>query len=363
MKSDARSILNPTLHRLLEIRFGKVLRSYPGDATVYGRPRYNPRSKLTESTFHVSGEFYRISCPYCGDQRNRLYLHHLYMTPDPVNGRLMRHLAICYNDDCLKKHAREFETRLFELVIGRGKLPMMTIAPGRVATEEECEPRPPGHETRLDDLPRDHAACRYLVGRGFDIDKLAKVWGVSYCVQGDWAYPAATGRIIVPVYVDGEYRGWQARYVGDVDWKATGIRKYYNLPGMRKTNYLYNFDRASKSNVGVVCEGVTDAWVVGAKYGVALFGKTFSEKHLAAIRKAWGRKGLCLIALDPDAVAERSQTYSRNLTGLRSVFGRRLVEMQLPGRDPGAMTRRVFWELADGACDRAEIRLAKYKEH
>lgn len=358
--------LNPVLKRLLENRVGVVVVQSPGVAAKYGKVRFDKKRQMRVSTIQDGhrGEYYRVNCPYCGDQAHRLYVHHLYMTPDPISGEPMRHLAYCFNESCLGQNAADFEHRVFKIEWGRRGPPPMPIAEGKVVAD--VRPRPPGIETPLQDLPPTHHACRYLAGRGFDPAKIGRAWGATYCVQASNEFPAATGRIIVPVVFKGEYRGWQARYPDDVDWKKAKIQKYFNLPGMQKMHYLYNYDAVRDSRVVVVCEGVTDAWVVGKKHGVCLFGKRFSQEHLACLRRRWGKKGgLCVVALDPDAISAEGdrRAYASAMESLRSVFGRkRLVELDLPGKDPGSMTRKMFWTLVAGACDGVGVDLSSYKD-
>lgn len=366
--SAASSALNPTLRRLIERRIGPVRLGMPGVAAKFGKPALVGKHRTPAATMAVgyTGEYYRTTCPFCSDQNFRLYIHHLYMTPDPVNGRPMRHLAVCFNENCLERKAKELEAILFGIATDVVEIPTMRIGKGRLQTAEEVAPKPAGVELPLAGLDPTHQACRYLAGRGFDPARLGKVWGVTFCVQGDVHYPATTGRIIVPIHFRGEFRGWQARYPDDIDWKKAQIQKYYNFPGMPKTQYLYNYDRARRHRVAVVCEGVTDAWSVGGRHGVSIFGKRFSPSQLACLRRGWGAGDLCLVALDPDAVHSDKENeraaYAASMDTLRSVFGRRLIEVELPGCDPGSMAREAFWDVAASACGAAGVRLAKYKE-
>ena len=69
-------VRNPTRYQLLCARFGKVMIANAGEATVFGTPRFNMKSGQIESTTTLSGEFYRIACPFCADTRHRLYVNY-----------------------------------------------------------------------------------------------------------------------------------------------------------------------------------------------------------------------------------------------------------------------------------------------
>ncbi len=105
-------VLNPTLYSRLGLAFGKVEVSNEGEPATFGGVRcgkYSGRVMVTR------GEYYKLSCPYCPDRRFRLYVHHLWCQPDPLTGEPMRHLAHCFNNDCLKQNYGDFERRVMDV--------------------------------------------------------------------------------------------------------------------------------------------------------------------------------------------------------------------------------------------------------
>ncbi len=135
-------------------------------------------------------------------------------------------------------------------------------------------------------------------------------------------------RIIVPIYFRGEFVGWQARYVDTLADKDTP--KYVTMPGMKKSEVLYNFDRAVNQPFVVVVEGVIDVWSVG-DCGCSLRENTDARQH-ALLGEHWRGKPVVLL-LDGDADESREKQLAiLQRSGNHSA----VVAIQLPvGSDPG----------------------------
>jgi hypothetical protein len=117
--------------------------------------------------------------------------------------------------------------------------------------------------------------------------------------------------------------------VGEADWKATGIPKYYGRPGMAKRLLLYNYDIARNWPFVVVVEGATSVWRIGGP-AIALLGKTMSSRQQMIIQETWAGK-LVFLILDPDARDEMEGILA-DMTRLQRV---RVVPIYLPaGTDP-----------------------------
>lgn len=363
--------LNPVLYSMLRSRIGKVRFSNEGESAIFGRVVWEPVRQRHETSMDVTGEYYRVCCPFCNDTDYHLYIHHMWMKIDPANGKPMRHLATCYRNDCLHGNASLLEERVFNMRTGRaaGLVPKMPISPGYVADDNDVY-REPGRVLPVSQLAPTHAVSRYLRGRWLDPIELGRDWGVSLCVQANTSFSDSIsrmilGRIIIPIEMEGEPVGWQGRYPADVDWKDVGMPKYLSLPGWKKSRTLYNYDKAARGKLVVVCEGVTDVWRVGAE-AVALFGKTIAQYQLEKIIETWGRDGLCVMMLDPGVLGDNvkaQRQLKRRISELQAVFGSRLVLVQLgdTARDPGDMTRRHAWRVIGKACHDAGINLNKYR--
>ena len=199
----------------------------------------------------------------------------------------MNWLVYCYNEDCLSgrdrravENRQDLEIRLFRAEMGGGERDrLLATRPGLRDDGPLVAVELPGKVVRLDALPHDHEAVRYVEDRGYDAAKLGRKYGVAYCHK-TFGFSQVQNRLIIPIEMDGRLVGWQARYVGELNWNASGVRKYYNMPGMKKRKMLYNWGRASRSRIVVVVEGVTDVWSVGDA-GVGLFGKSMSAPSWA----------------------------------------------------------------------------------
>lgn len=352
------SPLNPALHNRLREEFGRVIISNEGSAAnvTHGADMFDSRMRMRMTS---AGEYYRVNCPYCNDSRARLWVNHLWGVPDNITGSNNLWLAICYNENCLDKQGTP--SQLYDRVYGfknanlRGR--ELVILPGVVESGILSEVSMPGTTLRLDRMPTNDPVCVYLRGRGFDPVELGEVFQVAYCLDASGSYSAAQNRIVIPVFMRGVLVGWQCRYVGDVDWKARGIPKYYNLPHMPRRLMLYNFDVARKSPYVVITEGALDVWSVGEP-AVAAFGKHLSHAQSNMICEVWPN-GVIIILLDGDAwddslklAAQLQQRYADStLTG-------KIVPVRLPpDKDPGSLDRLFLWDCIDAACSNIGINL------
>lgn len=348
------SPLNPMLYSRLREEFGRVQVAHEGIAASH---HYAPDIFDGQIKMHMTsaGEYYRINCPFCGDSRGRLWINHLWGVPDEVTGKKNLWLSICYNEDCLSVIGRPGE--LWDRVYGfknaalRGKT--IVILPGEVETQVLRAVPLPGVTLRLDRISEMDPVIQYVRRRGLDPIDLAQTFDVSYCLDANYNYPMAHGRIVIPIHMNKMLVGWQCRYVGDIDWKTRGIPKYYNLPNMPRRLMLYNFDVAVKQPFVVVTEGPLDAWSVGEP-AVATFGKHLSAPQVQLICQNW-EHGAVVILLDGDAWEDAQLLADRFR---QAEFKGAVVPVQLPpDSDPGGLARSFLWEHIDAACQRAGVDL------
>lgn len=342
-KTPSLNPLNPVLYGLLAHKFGDITianEGVPAQIEQFDDPLRRGRSTARGNW----GEYYCVCCPFCRDQRRRLWVNHLYGA-DVKNGRRANtHLVVCYNENCLDKPGRleQFE----DMVFGAGRR-FMLRAPIRVvaATAAPTSAEPPGEILSLDALPDYHPAVEYLASRGFtDIRELVDVFHVGVCVNPRLdKHRIMHGRIYIPVYFQAQLIGWQGRVVGDTKMTV----KYYN--GMRKSQVLYNYDNAAKQPVVVVVEGVPSVWRLGLA-GVCIFGKTLSAWQCDTIATTWANKPV-FVVLDHDAQTELEQIVTvlcqRNLN---------VVPVILPdARDPADYTRPELFEILSAAADAVDV--------
>jgi len=197
--------------------------------------------------------------------------------------------------------------------------------------------KPPGAIHYLHELPVDHPAVLYLRSRGYDTEYLGREMYVGYCDYADDDCPMASNRLVVPIHMSGQLRGWQARYVGTPPSKQ--IPKYYNMPYIRKKELLYNYDVASQHPFVVVMEGVTDVWRFGPE-GVCIFGHKLSSYQAQQLAQKW-KTVVILLDNDPDDPGRKESSYEIALEAYDALRGTpHRVICELPEkRDPGDLDR------------------------
>jgi hypothetical protein len=214
----------------------------------------------------------------------------------------------------------------------------VVVKPGKKVPEELREVSPPGPTVPLENLRRSHPARTYLHSRGYDPDRLSNRYKVSYCKRSVYSY--ACNRIIVPVLVKNKLKGWQARFIGDLDWKGPNKKvlppKYYNSPGSHfKSGTIFNFDRMQRWYTGVIVEGVTDVFGFGDMAG-CIFGKKMSDRQIRDFVSAF-RKRSGVLLLDPEEMEKRET--QELLRVLHKAMPGRICPVTLPlGTDPGSLS-------------------------
>jgi hypothetical protein len=367
--------LCPGLYDLLHRAFGEIVIANEGEEVVIAGQHWNATDGRTEWDIIQPGEYYRVNCPYCGDGRKRLWFHYCYGSLDG-NGRIINWLVNCYNDGCLSGHDRraienrqDLEIRLFNAEMSAGERDqLLTTRPGnRGDNGPLTEVMMPGKVITLDKLSSSHEAVQYIEDRGYDAARLGRKYGLCYCRRA-FEFSQVQGRLIIPITMDGLLVGWQGRYIGELNWSACGVRKYYNLPGMKKRKMLYNWDRASQGRILVVVEGVTGVWTVGDA-ATALLGKSITAHQmdkLARLPHVDGPPRCLVLMLDPDADQDyrerrRLDLAWSSLTNNYLKTGGAAVRVHLPaGKDPGNFDHATIWDLIYAAGDGMGVDVASF---
>jgi hypothetical protein len=288
--------------------------------------------------FTLADNLLTRNCPFCPDTKKHLWINHYYGQPGP-DGRPYTHLAHCFKNNCLDdwNNRKTLADRLLGMVNARSGRTPFSIMP----SADDGPPaafEPPGDIQPLTQLSADHPAVQYMLSRRYTLAMLAD-FEIAYVVRAAPKYRAAQNRIYFPIRMRGELVGWQARYLGDVNWKATSTPKYLSMPHMKKSRMLYNFDSASRYPFVVVVEGPTDVHRLGAG-SVALFGKTLSLPQRELLLHAWADKPIVFL-LDPDAVdAMRGLVYELAIERRHAP----VIAVELPaGADPGDWETAALW--------------------
>jgi len=342
--------LNSALYGQLCREFGNVLVSRAGEAAT---GRYVVERGRRTFSFDSPGEYYRVSCPFCSDTVNRLWINHRWgvgpaaTVAGPVDA--LWWAATCYNEGCLQERAalQQLRSRVYR-GIGRER----RLQQGRQVFRGNTPPATLGHVempgtcVRIDQLPTHHQAVTYLANRGFDAYELGPRYGISFCQDAPENLFRADKRLIAPIVMRNELVGWQGRYIGEIT--NSKIPKYYTCPGTNKRLMLYGLDEALALPYAFVVEGVTDVWAIGAG-AVALLGKTASQQQQLLLQHHWST---VVLLLDEGAYYESEAIY-RSLRGVMSV-----VWVQLPAdADPASLPREYLWDLIYGAASQQGVDL------
>lgn len=341
-------MLNRALYQRLHFLFGHVSVSKEGEefkATTVRISRKEGKYKLFWDK-NQKGEFYNINCPYCNDGRGRLAVSYMFGQRDSV-GRPMTFLAYCFNEDCLMKEENRYD--FIRRLESPGSTPLSKYIVRRGVPKKNVTPELPGDCVPINSLDPTHPARSYLeVDRKFDVDVLSKVYNVSYCEHSlTWG---ASDRIVIPVMQYGELRGWQARYVGERDWKKKRdmfgsllAPKYKTMTGMPKSELIYNLDRSRWFDCCVIVEGPTDVWRFGDG-SVCTFGTSLSD-YQARLLTGLFRNPARPIVLLYDADAQEKPVVKKILENprlLRHSGG--FYPLWLPSGDPGSLNRKFLRE-------------------
>lgn len=331
--------LNPLLYQALCQFDGGVIvanegvRSYPNTRTTVRNNRV-----VCELSYTTGAEHYRINCPYCRDKRHRLWINYMYGTVSPLTRDVMRWQLFCYNEDCLKDYdlQQDFWTKLEDAFRGRA-VSLAAVAEAPTQEAGLVYTPLPGYTVPVNTLPESEAGS-YLRGRGYNLDTLAECYDIRVFVEPPEGKAWLRGWIVIPITQEKLPIGWQARYPGDKDWKQEKVKKFYNLPGMKKHLMLYNADNARRYRTVVVVEGATSAWKVGGPV-VALFGKSCSPQQRTMLLE-WDSIVLMLDADDASAQKKMQELYD-TLSPHKPTCQVRLPQ----GLDPGKQAKEQNWKL------------------
>jgi len=255
-----------------------------------------------ESGDNVGSNDVNIDCPFCGETRKHLGIHkskgllncwlcnfaHLDRRPSLYD--LIMTIEGCSFREA-KAIAKEFSD---EVGLPEPDAPPLVKPRRKVSLPEEAET----FHSKTYFKAHKRKASSYLSSRGFDPAHLAEKYGLCFCPSGKY-----TGRIIVPVYYEGEL----VTYLGR-DYLGQSELRYLNCPiseskkSPRQCLYAWDFFDSSHGFVRVV-EGVTDVWALDDDCTLALFTNKISRWQVGLLSHLAAYEGVSSlrIALDGDA--------------------------------------------------------------
>ena len=312
----------------------------------------------------ISGEEYRINCPFCGDKRQRLSINHRWCQLDPVTKTRNMWLVQCWNEQCVSEFSRQKE--LFLMLKDAGKFKRIGLT--KVGTKRSKPARireivAPGPAWSVLDIavknPR-HRALQYLWDRLIDPRYVGQVFNVGFILESP--LPLARNRLYAPAYMNGKLVGWQCR---KVDESEPGV-KWFTCPGMHTSEVLYNYDLARNYSTKVIVEGATGVWNFGQQ-AVAIFGKSMSHIQIGLLKEITADGDVIALMLDPDLPPDHKPGKAHHLDKVYEelnadpVLKGRVVPIWLPkGADPGMMDRMYMRKLITLEARKRGL-LAKFK--
>jgi DNA primase len=196
---------------------------------------------------------------------------------------------------------------------------------------------------RLDKLERQHP---YLIEqRGLTAETIVD-FGIGFCSKGMMA-----DRIAIPIHnVKGEVVAYAGRFPGE---PAEDTPKYKLPPGFRKSQELYNLDRAVKQPADqplVIVEGFFDAMKLhqhGCYKVVALMGSTLSNAQEELIRQHTNSQSHVIVMLDEN---EAGQAGREDIACRLSKFCFvRVHQFSQPDMEPEHLTADEVQQLMEGS--------------
>lgn len=354
-------MLNPTLYTALQQLFPSGVRIANEDEPLVFGTRLAPDGNLRKWK-EQSGEQYHVCCPLCGDQRHRLYISYAWGLDDKQKYPTSK-LVICHNERCherfeedevsrgnVRKWLEEHLRTSYLTALATGNITITPIVKERVHEQRIPFPKPEWCSP-LDMLPDVHPAIAYVRSRNFDPVVLYRDWGVVYARDypvraNSKDYSWLAGRLFIPTV--GE--GWQAR-----DITGNAKAKYFSCPGWKKSDGLYNQDRARSYPFVLLCEGVTDVWRSDGP-AVCVFGKTLSNEQVLKLRKNWDTVG---VMLHPDTEDDQGNSLRKAMTQLATA-GLKVFRVTLSGqKDAAECTYSHLWDCIERSalsCKLTEVR-------
>ncbi len=161
---------------------------------------------------------------------------------------------------------------------------------------------------------------RYLKGRGFDPEELAKLWGI----KGIGLAAKLAWRVWIPIVHRGEVISWTTRGVTDDEPRYINAKPSQERLGAKEV--LYGGDLVRHALVLV--EGPTDAWRIGPG-AVATMGTAHSRAQVNLIAQVPKR----VVVFDSEKAA---QERARRLCCLLESLPGQTIRVELDAKDAGS---------------------------
>lgn len=322
-------------------------------------PEHRPKHGNEWATFCINPD-----CP-CRTPGHR----HLYVNVEKCKSRCVR-CGYSFNPteiiaSICNLEISEAENKLFGVGQNRVKICRKRLLKARKGSkmrfgmdrEEKSRIEPPRHQIQLD-----YTSVQYLKSRGVDED-LAEKLGITLVRRGFWR-----DRIIIPIKLNGEYRGFAAQALfgppKDLSelkkrkWvKETGYKKILYPPGFKSSLNLFGLDGVNGGTV-VLTEGIWDKFSVGES-SVAIFGSKLYSGQISLL-KSRQNIDTVVVMLDGDAYDEATKA----IRMIRQMSTFRVGRAKLPSdKDPGDLSKSEIEKILNSVSfyDNNRISQLKFK--
>jgi len=277
---------------------------------------------------NVSYDSINVRCPFCNDHSN-----HCGVFVDSM----IYHCWLCRGSGPLSKLLSNITDKSpsYCRSLVKQKSGRVEMEKGKAYLQNKVDPHKIPKRSEVEKKPRFPPLCysprrcksnEYLKGwmeeRGYGFKTLT-YYNCKFCVSGEWG-----GRLIVPVYVEDEMKG----FVG-VD--VTGEKTIpYKMSDKRVKEFVYGYDDVEDDGDVIIVEGILDKWRLGGN-AVATFGTALSEQQISSI-VSLKPKGL-VICMDGDAFWHSRQ----KIITYFSAHVEKLKVVRFPeGEDPDSYGRK-----------------------
>lgn len=256
-----------------------------------------------------------IHCPFCVGKQD----YHLGFNKDSQAWSCWR-CGKHYTFDVLHKLLNLTDNKIYQLIKQYQDRPQRRREP-------EIKERASSLYMPGEPLDNVGAARIYIEGRGFNPDKIIKLYGVKATGPvGNYKH-----RIMIPIFYKGRIVSYQGR---DITGKAELKYKACSEPEeiIHHKHIVYNYDSAEK--ITIVVEGILDAWRIGEGC-VATFGVGYTTKQTQLL--AMFKKVFILFDLDEDAQTRADHlAYHLQAMGTRAYI---ISDLLNEGEDPAMLKK------------------------